>query len=137
VSGTARIPVGSGDGRSAWTIEHDGQHYAVFVYEGEVVVTDARCPHRGGPLVEGIVRGGAVVCPWHWYTFDLSTGRCRTAATHRLRRYPVLVEDGVTVVEIPVAARRSWAEILRSHARGRPAARECRAITPPSRDEQR
>jgi nitrite reductase (NADH) small subunit len=112
-----RIPVGSADGRTAWTIEHDGQRYAVFVHDGDVIVTDALCPHKGGPLAEGQVRDGVVVCPWHWYTFDLATGNCRSTATHRLRRYPVSITDGVTVVEIPVAVRRSWSEILRTHAR--------------------
>jgi nitrite reductase/ring-hydroxylating ferredoxin subunit len=112
-----RIPVGSPDGRTAWTIEHDGQRYAVFVHGGELIVTDARCPHKGGPLAEGHVRDGAVVCPWHWYTFDLATGDCRSTGIHRLRRYPVSITDGVAVVEVPVAVRRSWPEILRAHAR--------------------
>jgi nitrite reductase (NADH) small subunit len=114
----SRAPVGSGDGRTAWTIEHDGRWYAVFVHDGEVVVTDALCPHKGGPLAEGQVRDGAVVCPWHCYTFDLTTGDCRTAAGPRLRRYPVSIQDGVAFAEVPVTVRRSWSEILRSHARG-------------------
>jgi nitrite reductase/ring-hydroxylating ferredoxin subunit len=113
-----RVPIGDGDGRSAWTIEHNGQRYAVFVHDDDVTVTDARCPHRGGPLVEGRVRDGTVRCPWHWYTFDLATGKCRTTHTLRLRRYPVSVEDGMAIVELPVAPRRSWSEILRAHARG-------------------
>jgi len=113
-----RIPVGSPNGRTAWTIEHDGRRYAVFVHDGRMLVTDAQCPHKGGPLFEGLIRDGAVVCPWHWYSFDLTTGTCRTSAAHQLRCYPVSVQDGVAVVEIPVAIRRSWSEILRSHARG-------------------
>lgn len=39
---------------------------------------DGVCPHLGGPLLEGRISRRKVVCPWHHYTFDASTGRCRT-----------------------------------------------------------
>jgi nitrite reductase (NADH) small subunit len=33
-----------------------------------------RCPHEGGPLGEGSIEGGKLVCPWHAYAFDVTTG---------------------------------------------------------------
>ena len=39
-----------------------------------IAVLDGTCPHEGGPLGEGIVEDGRVVCPWHAYTFDPRTG---------------------------------------------------------------
>jgi nitrite reductase (NADH) small subunit len=33
------------------------------------------CPHRGGPLGQGMVEGGKVICPWHAWAFDLKTGK--------------------------------------------------------------
>ena len=37
-------------------------------------VLDNRCPHQGGPLGEGQIEGGFVICPWHGYEYDPLTG---------------------------------------------------------------
>jgi nitrite reductase (NADH) small subunit len=42
----------------------DGQYYAI----------DNECAHNGGPLGQGVVFNGRVVCPWHAWSFDLKTG---------------------------------------------------------------
>ena len=103
-------------GRAAFT--HRGRVFAVFTHQGEVVVLDGRCPHKGGPLGEGLVRDGAVVCPWHWYRFDLGTGRCVSADEDAVRRYRVVEQDGRRFARIEVTLVRSLAERLRAHARG-------------------
>jgi nitrite reductase/ring-hydroxylating ferredoxin subunit len=105
--------------RTQWTFEHAGRVYAVFDIGGELLVTDNACPHNGGPLADGLVRDGVVTCPWHWYSYELATGRCRTAAGYELRRYPVVQRDGRPYAVLPAAApARSWSDILRQHARG-------------------
>jgi nitrite reductase (NADH) small subunit len=110
------------EGLTQWTFEHAGGSYAVFVVGEEFYVTDGACPHNGGPLVEGLVRDGFVTCPWHWYSYELATGRCRTAVGYELRRYPVVLVGGRPHAVIPAPARlRSWSEILRAHARSRDA----------------
>ena len=118
--GTAAVvPLPPLDAAGRGTFEHDGRSYAVFTVDGAVVVTDAACPHKGGPLPEGLVRDGAVRCPWHWYTFDLVTGECRNANEVSLRRHDVVEVDGrphVRLVPPPVTT--SWADRLRAHARG-------------------
>ena len=38
-----------------------------------------RCPHKGGPLSQGIVHGNSVTCPLHNWVIDLSTGRAEGA----------------------------------------------------------
>jgi nitrite reductase (NADH) small subunit len=51
-----------------------GRPLCVARVAGAVAVLDGTCPHEGGPLGEGIVEEGRVVCPWHAYAFDLRTG---------------------------------------------------------------
>lgn len=43
-------------------------------HHGDLVALDARCPHRGGPMDEGELRGDCIVCPWHGSTFRLDDG---------------------------------------------------------------
>lgn len=51
---------------------------AVFrTREGEVFALDNRCPHKGGPLSEGIVHGRWVTCPLHNWVIDLATGEAQ------------------------------------------------------------
>ena len=114
------VPLGDPAGRSRWVVVDGGRAFAVFADDPQQPrVVDARCPHRGGPLVEGVLRDGAVVCPWHWYTFDLVTGRCRNGRERDLACYRVVHQDGRAYAEVPAERPPlSWAERLRAHARG-------------------
>jgi nitrite reductase/ring-hydroxylating ferredoxin subunit len=116
----AEISMGSPAGRDRWLVEHGGWRYAVFDHDGRFVVTDAACPHRGGPLIEATVRNGCLVCPWHWYAFDLDSGVCRSAVATPLTIYPARVRDGEVIAEITRPARVPWSQVLRAHARGEP-----------------
>ncbi len=52
-----------------------GQEIAVFRQrDGRLFATENRCPHRQGPLSEGIVGDGRVICPMHAHQFNLQTG---------------------------------------------------------------
>jgi nitrite reductase (NADH) small subunit len=42
--------------------------------DGKLFATENRCPHRQGPLSEGLVGNGRVICPLHAHQFDLETG---------------------------------------------------------------
>jgi nitrite reductase (NADH) small subunit len=59
---------------------------------GEVFATQPRCPHRQGPLADGLLGGTLLVCPLHDLTFDLRTG-LSVAGDCRLRTYPVRAAD--------------------------------------------
>ena len=66
-----QIPIGQG----ACFIVND-QEIAVFrSRDGRIFAIENRCPHRQGPLCEGIVGGGKVICPLHGHKFDLTTGK--------------------------------------------------------------
>jgi nitrite reductase (NADH) small subunit len=51
-----------------------GRILCVAHINGAISVLDGACPHEGGPLGEGIVEDGRIVCPWHAYAFDPRTG---------------------------------------------------------------
>jgi nitrite reductase/ring-hydroxylating ferredoxin subunit len=119
------VPLERQAGQTQWSFRHAGRVFAVFEDGGKLYVTDGACPHNGGPLAEGLVRDGVVTCPWHWYGYELATGRCRTAMGYELRRYPVVVVDGRPFASIPPAGpARSWSQILRAHARQDPGSGE-------------
>ena len=62
--------------------------------EHEVFAASNSCPHRGGPLSEGIVHGQSVTCPLHNWVFDLNTGTAQGADDGQIETYPVRLEAG-------------------------------------------
>ena len=62
--------------------------------EARVLAASDRCPHKGGPLSEGIVHGDKVTCPLHSWVFDLNTGQAQGADSGSIPVYPVRVEGG-------------------------------------------
>ena len=68
---------------------------AVFrTAENEVFAIEDHCPHRGGPLSQGIVHGKAVTCPLHNWVISLETGEALGADEGAVRTIPVKVEGG-------------------------------------------
>lgn len=43
--------------------------------DGSIVAVEPTCPHLGSPLTKAEVTGTTLECPFHWYAFDLATGR--------------------------------------------------------------
>jgi nitrite reductase (NADH) small subunit len=83
---------------------------AVFrTAEAEVFAATNSCPHKGGPLSEGIVHGQSVTCPLHNWVFDLNTGKAQGADEGRITTYPVRIEDGRILLDDSAVARRSAA----------------------------
>lgn len=74
---------------------------AVFRGDGDrVFALDDRCPHRGGPLSQGIVFGERVACPLHGWTIGLADGCAAAPDEGCTRRHPVRVEDGCVYVAL-------------------------------------
>ena len=94
---TSQIP--AGEGRN---FEVGGCHLAVFhARSGRMFATQAECPHRGGPLADGLVGDCVVVCPLHEQRFDLSTGQA-LAGPCPIQVFPLAVDDdGWMTVELP------------------------------------
>jgi nitrite reductase (NADH) small subunit len=92
-----QIPVGEG---RAFVV--DGHQVAVFrLRDGSVRAIDAVCPHRGGPLSDGIADDQVVICPLHNYTYDLTTGQEVANGGSAVQAYQVHVdESGLIRIDI-------------------------------------
>ena len=74
---------------------------AVFqVREGEFRLCEDRCPHMEAPLSKGRLEGDAIVCPLHFWKFDLASGACLLAAKCSLPVYKASIEEGALWAEI-------------------------------------
>ena len=62
--------------------------------DDEVFALDDKCPHRGGPLSQGIVHGKRVTCPLHNWVIDLSDGAAVAPDAGCVTTYPVRLRDG-------------------------------------------
>ena len=81
---------------------------AVFrTIDDRVFALEDRCPHRSGPLSQGIVHGTAVTCPLHNWVISLETGEALGADQGAVRTFPVRVEDGelfLCLADVPAGA---------------------------------
>jgi nitrite reductase (NADH) small subunit len=81
--------------------DHPDGNVAVFrTADDRVFAVLDRCPHKGGPLSQGIVFGDRVACPLHNWSIDLATGCAVPPDVGCARRFPVNVEDGVVYVDL-------------------------------------
>jgi NAD(P)H-dependent nitrite reductase small subunit len=77
-----------------------GQAVALFNVGGTFHALANRCPHRGGPLGQGFVDGSQVSCPWHNWTFDVTSGENVASAELKVARFETKVEDGQVYVRL-------------------------------------
>lgn len=75
-----------------------GEKIAVFrTRSGGVFAVQATCPHRGGPLADGLLGGTTLICPLHAWKFDVSTGDVLFGDCG-LKIYPVRVDHSGQIV---------------------------------------
>ncbi len=74
---------------SSRCVQIDQRRVALFHTDEGIFATDDRCPHRGGPLSEGDLVGNEIFCPWHFWPFDVRTGKHPmlplTVVTHEVK----------------------------------------------------
>jgi nitrite reductase (NADH) small subunit len=79
----------------ARVVRHGSLDIAVFRNAAdEVFALEDRCPHKGGPLSQGIVHGRKVTCPLHNWTLELDSGCAAAPDEGCAREFPVKVEGG-------------------------------------------
>lgn len=87
------IPIGES---RAYAVED--RQIAVFrLRDGSLRALDAVCPHRGGPLADGLADSRVVVCPLHGFTYDLATGEEVANGGESVAAYPVRADGTGTI----------------------------------------
>jgi nitrite reductase (NADH) small subunit len=94
VADTEEIPQGR-----AKVVNLHGRSIAVFNSGGTYYAIDNTCPHKGGPLGEGVVVGTTAVCPWHGWTFDVTTGQCMVNPRLKIACFETKVEGSDILVK--------------------------------------
>ena len=78
----------------------DGPAVAVFrAADDHVFALLDRCPHKGGPLSQGIVFGHSVACPLHNWTIELDSGCARAPDEGCTTKFAVQVQSGVVTLD--------------------------------------
>jgi nitrite reductase/ring-hydroxylating ferredoxin subunit len=80
------------------TVCLSGERVAVFRYDGKVSAVSNVCKHQNGPLGEGKIVAGCIVCPWHGYEYEPASGRAPAPFTERLPTFSVRVIRGRVLV---------------------------------------
>ncbi len=94
--------------RGARCVDTPEGKVAVFrTQDDQVYAIDDHCPHRGGPLSQGIVHGTAVTCPLHNWVISLETGRALGADEGAVRTIPVRVEGELLFIALEALANRA------------------------------
>jgi nitrite reductase/ring-hydroxylating ferredoxin subunit len=75
------------------------QPYAVCNVGGEVRVLSGICAHRGGPLGQGQIHEGRVICPYHLWEFDCTTGECSFDPDQKVPVFDVTIDNGEILVQ--------------------------------------
>ncbi len=76
-----------------------GKTYCVANVNGTYSALDNVCLHRGGPLGQGVIMDGKVICPWHGWMFDAASGE----ADHpgfKVATYPLKIEGDDVFLEV-------------------------------------
>jgi len=77
----------------------EGKPVCVARVHGVVSAMDNVCPHRGGPLSDGVILDGKIVCPWHGWQFDPSTGMSVQVPNTGVDLYRISIEGDDVFLE--------------------------------------
>jgi nitrite reductase/ring-hydroxylating ferredoxin subunit/DMSO/TMAO reductase YedYZ heme-binding membrane subunit len=83
----------------ARTVSVSGERVAVFRYAGQISAVSNVCRHQNGPLGEGKIVDGCIVCPWHGYEYRPADGCAPPPFTEKLPTFGVRVERGRVLVD--------------------------------------
>lgn len=99
VTAIENIPV-----RQGRVVRFGSLDLAVFNLGGAFRAVESRCPHKQGPLADGIVAGDDIICPLHNWRISLDSGFVKQPADSKescVKTYPCRTEGGIVMVAIP------------------------------------
>ena len=67
---------------------------------GSITAMDNVCLHVGGPLGQGVIEGGKVVCPWHGWAYDPVTGQAGQNPGAKVAVYPLKIEGTDVLIDV-------------------------------------
>ncbi len=76
-----------------------GKPVCVACVDGALSAMDNVCPHRGGPLSDGVIMDGKLVCPWHGWQFDAKTGISAQVPDTGVEVYTISIEGEEVFLE--------------------------------------
>lgn len=68
--------------------------------DGTITALDNVCLHRGGPLGQGVVAGGKLICPWHGWEWIPGTGEAAHNPATKIPVYPLKIENGDVLIKL-------------------------------------
>ena len=77
-----------------------GKDVALFNVDGKFHACENTCPHKGGPLGEGMLDGDVVTCPWHGWRFNVKTGVSPVNPAAKINTLKTKVEGDKVLVEV-------------------------------------
>ncbi len=87
--------------RGARCVEAGENKIAVFrTADDNIFALEDKCPHKDGPLSQGIVHDGCVTCPLHNWVISLETGQAQGADEGEVQTYPIRIENGNVQIDI-------------------------------------
>ena len=95
IAEVSELPAGQGR-----VVEVAGRQIALFNVDGTFRAIENMCPHRGGPLGDGMLVGTMVTCPWHGWQFDCATGKSARNPAVGVACFPTTVEGTTVYVEV-------------------------------------
>ena len=95
--------------REGRAVKIGSREIAIFNLGERFLAVENRCPHRSGPLADGMVSGMTVVCPLHAWKFNLESGESLSGAgiSSCVETFRTVVEDGTVLLELTKYSRAS------------------------------
>ena len=95
IASTSELPA---EGRAKEFI-CDHKPVCVARVDGTLTAMDNVCPHRGGPLSDGVILDSKLVCPWHGWQFDPKTGMSVQVPDTGVKLYKITTEGDDVFLE--------------------------------------
>jgi nitrite reductase (NADH) small subunit len=80
-------------------VQVNGKAVALANVGGKFYAVDNTCLHRGGPLGQGALNGTKLMCPWHGWEYDVTTGKVGQNPSVGVATYPVEIRGDEVFVD--------------------------------------